>query len=183
MMMRKIIFVIILCLGGIAAIAQIPQPDPDTTAKHFLIVASIGNLQEVSAGQLAVEKGKRAEVQSFGQMMVKDHGQAEQQLLQLAKGRGIQLPMAATGGIHPDLNLKNAGVNFDKLYIHAMVSAHNNTVQTFENYATTGKDPVIRAFAKQQLPILKHHLAEVKNIDTQLKSIANSNVKLNKNKH
>jgi putative membrane protein len=39
--------------------AQIPQPDPDTTAKHFLIVASIGNLQEASAGQLAVQMAKK----------------------------------------------------------------------------------------------------------------------------
>jgi len=39
--------------------AQIPQPDPDTTAKHFLIVASIKNLQEVSAAEQAVHKAKK----------------------------------------------------------------------------------------------------------------------------
>lgn len=53
--MRKTILFILLGFGT-AAKAQIPQPDPDTTAKHFLIVASIKNLQEVSSGQLAAEK-------------------------------------------------------------------------------------------------------------------------------
>jgi putative membrane protein len=168
--MKKAIIIILSILSCFAVKAQIPQPDPDTTARHFLIVASIGNLQEASAGQLAVQKGIRAEVRSFGQMMIKDHGEAEQKLLQLAQVKGYKLPAAATGGIKPDLNLKNAGANFDKLYVHAMVAGHANTVQMFENYATTGKDPDVRAFAQRMLPTLKAHLAAIKAINQQLNS-------------
>src|ERR1700709_2608676 len=105
--MKKTIIILLLCLGGSCAEAQIPQPDPDTTAKHFLIVASIKNLQEVSSGQLAEQKAMRPEVKSFGRMMVKDHGDAEQKLLELAKIKGIALPPAATGGVQADLALKN----------------------------------------------------------------------------
>ena len=159
---------IVLCFGGWAAQAQIPQPDPDTTAKHFLIVASIGNLQEVSAGQLAVQKAKRAAVKAFGQMMVKDHGTAEQELLALAKARHIELPPAATGGIKPDLLLINAGDRFDQNYVHAMVAGHGNKVQAFENYATTGKDPAVKAWAQKMLPNLKMHLEEIKAVEKQL---------------
>ena len=57
--MKIAIIITLLALGSFAAKAQIPQPDPDTTAKHFLIVVSIGNLQEVNAGQLAAQKGKK----------------------------------------------------------------------------------------------------------------------------
>jgi putative membrane protein len=168
--MKRIVFTLLAFAAALGAKAQIPQPDPDTTARHFLIVASIGNLQEVSAGQLAVQKAKRADVRSFGQMMVKDHGQAEQKLLQLAKTRKINLPASATGNIQPDLNLKKAGDNFDRLYVHAMLAGHRNTVETFENYATTGKDPEVRAFAQQTLPILKHHLAAITAIDNKMKN-------------
>jgi putative membrane protein len=167
--MKKIILISLLCFGGLAAKAQIPQPDPDTTVKHFLIVASISNLQEVSAGQLATQKGKRDDVRAFGQMMVKDHGQSEQRLLQLAKAKGISLPAAAIGGIQSDLNLKNASGSFDQLYVRAMVSGHQNKVQTFQNYATTGKDPGVRAFAQEMLPVLKQHLVEIKAIEEKLK--------------
>lgn len=148
--------------------AQIPQPDPDTTARHFLIVASIKNLQEVSAGQQALQKAKNSTVRAFAQMMIKDHGTAEQQLLDLAKRRTISLPPAATGGIKPDLLLAGAP-DFDAAYVHAMKAGHGNTVQTFENYATTGKDPVVRAWAKQMLPALKMHLEHITAIDKQLK--------------
>ncbi|UOE52411.1 DUF4142 domain-containing protein [Mucilaginibacter sp. SMC90] len=167
--MKKAIFISLLCIGGFTVHAQIPQPDPDTTARHFLIVASIGNLQEASAGQLAVQKANLADVRSFGQMMVKDHTQAEQQLLQLAKSRGYNLPAAATGSIQPDLNLKNAGPDFDRLYVHGMLAGHNNTVQTFENYAVNGKDPAVKAFAQQQLPALKAHLSAIKVLDGRIK--------------
>jgi putative membrane protein len=167
--MKKAIIIILLGLGGFTANAQV-KPDPDTTAKHFLTEASIGNLQEVTAGQLAVQKSKRADVRGYGQMMVKDHGQAQQQLLQVAKTRKYDLPPAATGGIQPDLNLKNAGDNFDKMYVHAMVTSHRNTVEKFETYAVTGKDPAVRAFAQQKLPALKAHLAEITAIEKQLDS-------------
>jgi putative membrane protein len=164
--MKKLIFIITLC-SGFAAHAQIPQPDPDTTARHFLIVASIKNLQEVSAGEQALQKAKRPDVKAFGQMMVKDHGQAEQQLLNLAKSRGISLPPAATGGIKPDPLLGNAR-NFDSAFVHAMSAGHGNTVQMFENYATTGKDPVVKTWAQQMLPTLKMHLEHIKTIEKQI---------------
>jgi len=165
--MKKMILFILLGFG-IRSKAQIPQPDPDTTAKHFLIVASIKNLQEVSAAQQAVQKAKKPEVRTYAQMMIKDHGQAEQQLLQLAKSQGINLPPAATGGIKPDLLLAGAA-NFDSAYVHAMSSGHGNTVQMFENYATTGKDPAVRAWAQEMLPTLKMHLEHIKTIEKQLK--------------
>jgi len=166
--MRKLSFLILLGFGAIAK-AQIPQPDPDTTAKHFLIVASIGNLQEANAGQLALQKAKSADVRSFAQMMVKEHGDAEQQLLALAKRQGLALPPSGTGGIKPDPLLANAP-NFDSAYVHAMVAGHGNTVQTFENYATTGKNPAVRAWAQQMLPTLKAHLEHIKMIDQQFTS-------------
>lgn len=159
-------------LCSVAAQAQISQPDPDTTAKHFLIVASVKNLQEVSAGGLAVQKAIRPDVRAFGQMMMKDHGEAEQKLLQLAKNRGIDLPAPATSGIQPDLILKNAGTRFDHLYVHGMLNGHQNTVEVFQNYAITGKDPAVKAFAQQMLPTLKQHLEEIKAIDEKLKAAA-----------
>lgn len=165
--MKKIMLFILLGFGMVAK-AQIPQPDPDTTARHFLIVASIKNLQELSAARQAVQKAKQPEVRAYAQMMIKDHGQAEQQLLQLAKSQGISLPPAATGGIKPDLLLAGAA-NFDSAYVHAMSAGHGNTVQVFQNYATTGKNPAVRAWAQEMLPTLKMHLEHIKTIEKQLK--------------
>lgn len=80
----------------------------------------------------------------------------EQQLLALAKRKDIRLPPAATGCIQPDLLLKNAGLSFGKMYVHAVVAGHASAGQEFENYAITGKDPDLRSFPHQILPVQKN---------------------------
>lgn len=55
--MKKLILMLLMMVNYFGATAQIPQSDPDTTAKHFLTVASIGNLQEASAGAPGCSKG------------------------------------------------------------------------------------------------------------------------------
>ena len=165
---------IILLLTTVMAVhlAHAQAPDPDTTARHFIIMASIGNLQEINSGKLAAQKATRPEVKSFGQMMVTDHSGAEQKLIQLAKTHGYQIPAAATMTPPPDLNLSKAsGDDFDRMYIHAMVSGHRNTVMMFQNYAIAGKDPKVKAFAQQMLPTLKQHLEAVKALDEKYKNL------------
>ncbi len=88
-------------------------------------------------------------------------------MLEVAKSRGIRLPPAATGGIKPDLLLAGAS-NFDSAYVHAMAGGHGNTLQVFQNYATNGKDPVVKSFAQQMLPTLKQHLGEIRKIEAGL---------------
>jgi putative membrane protein len=167
--MRKFILYILL---GFGAAAKAQAPDPDTTARHFLIMASIGNLQEAQSGKLAEQKANHADVKSFGQMMDMDHNSAEQKLLALAKSKNIQLPEPATATPPFDLNLSKAsGDDFDRMYIHAMVSGHRSTMMMFQNYAVTGKDPDVRVFAQQMLPILKAHLSAVKALDEKYKNL------------
>lgn len=168
--MRKLILIILL---GFGAAAKAQAPDPDTTAKHFLIMASIGNLQEAQSGKLAVQKANHADVKSFGQMMVTDHGSGEQKLLLLAKSKNIQLPDPATATPPFDINLSKAsGDDFDRMYIHAMVSGHRSTVMMFQNYAVTGKDADVKAFAQKMLPTLKAHLEAIKALDEKYKDLA-----------
>lgn len=57
------------------------------------------------------------------------------------------------------------------MYIHAMLAGHGNTVKDFETYATTGKDPDVKAFAKQMLPTLKAHLEAIRAIDEKYKDL------------
>jgi putative membrane protein len=169
--MKKIMILLVVAVSAINMV-KAQAPDPDTTARHFIIMASIGNLQEVSSGGLAAQKGMRADVKAFGKMMVMDHTQAQQKLMQLAKSKGYHIPPEATGGIMADLKLKNATDAFDRLYVHAMEVDHRSTVQLFQTYAITGKDLDVRAFAQQLLPTLKAHLEAIKAIDARIKEIA-----------
>src|SRR5436190_3450929 len=60
----------------------------------FVREAAIGGLAEVKSAELAKSKASSAQVKSFAEQMVKDHMKANQELEQLAKQKGMELPTA-----------------------------------------------------------------------------------------
>ena len=141
----------------------------DTTARYFVIQASIGNLQEIQIAKLALQRSTNSEVKAFANRMIADHSHAQEQLMQIIKSRHFQIPAEATETPVDDLMLKNLQAkDFDRMYVHMMVPDHRQTVQMFEGYAFTGKDPDVRSFASQTLPTLKEHLAAIVAIDNSM---------------
>jgi putative membrane protein len=168
MRISNLLMTLAASIGFYAAEAQ--DKSADTTARYFIIQASIGNLQEVAMGRLAVQQAVSPEVKAFATRMVADHSKAEEQLMQLVKARGFQIPREATDPPVEDMMLKNTPAkDFDRVYVHMMVPGHRQTVQMFEKYALTGKDPDVKAFAQQTLPVLKEHLASVTAMDHNMK--------------
>jgi putative membrane protein len=91
----------------------------------------------------------------------------------LIQSKGFQIPREATDPPIEDMMLKNTPANkFDQVYVHMMVPDHRQTIQLFEKYALTGKDPVVKAYAQQTLPVLKEHLAAIIAIDNNMKASA-----------
>jgi putative membrane protein len=162
-----IFFAILACMMN-AARAQ--DKSGDTTARYFIIQASIGNLQEIAIGRLAAVQASSPEVKAFANKMIADHTKAEAQLMQLVQTRGFQIPREATDPPVEDMMLrKETGKDFDRVYVHMMVPDHRQTVQMFEKYALTGKDPDVNAFARQVLPTLKEHLSAITAIDQNMR--------------
>ena len=163
----NLLFVLAAFIGSNMSNAQ--DKSNDTTARYFIIQASIGNLQEVAIGRLAAQQATSPEVKAFAQRMVADHSKAEAQLMELVRTRGFQIPREATDPPVEDMMLKNTlAKDFDKVYVHMMVPDHRQTVQLFEKYALTGKDPDVNAYARQTLPTLKEHLASITTIDKSM---------------
>jgi putative membrane protein len=154
--------------GGLRA----QNKSSDTTARYFIIQASIGNLLEIALGRLAAQQAVDPEVKAFAGRMIADHTQAQAQLMGLVKSRGFQIPESALDPPVEDPMLKNLrGKDFDRVYVHMMASSHGQTVQLFESYAITGADPEVKAFAQKVLPVIKEHLASItgiaKNLDSE----------------
>ena len=132
----------------------VPQPPRGTTsapqgtgvhkgmpsdAAAFVNQMTIANLAEVQLGKMASERASSADVKSFGQMMVKDHSQANQDLAQVA----AQLKVTPTTSLdqkHKDLAAKLSklqGAEFDREYISAMVQGHQEVAGQLEARAGT----------------------------------------------
>ena len=60
------------------------------------------------------------------------------------------------------------GAGFDRAYIDAMVEDHEKAVRLFTDYQASGGNAALVAFARETLPVLRHHLDEAKGLQKSL---------------
>jgi putative membrane protein len=131
----------------------------DRASEKFIKEAIEGNLAEVQVGKLAQEKGQRAEVKSFGQMLATDHGGANQKAMQIASQLGLPPPTepnAKQKKVYEKL-AKLSGDKFDAEFAKEMVKDHKADIRAFEKAAKSVQDPA-KSFASETLPTLRKHL-------------------------
>lgn len=130
--------------------------------KKFADAAAKGGMMEVMTGELATKNGTNEAVRTLGEMMVKDHGKANDELKQWASTNSYTLPAsidAVQQKKYDELKTKK-GAEFDRMYANLMVSDHQKTVADFKKEVAEGGATSLMNFAKQTLPALEHHLME-----------------------
>jgi putative membrane protein len=63
---------------------------------------------------------------------------------------------------------KATGAEFDRAYMAGQVKDHEDAVALFEKESKDGKDQKLRAWAKETLPTLRHHLKMAREINKTL---------------
>jgi putative membrane protein len=127
---------------------------------NFVHSASEGGLMEIKLGQLAQNNAGSDDVKKFGKVMIEDHTKTNKELSAFAHGKEIIL----AGTLNKKLQKKYAqlekktGADFDKTYISYMISDHKEDIAAFEKEVEIGKDPEIKNWAANKIPVLKHHL-------------------------
>jgi len=144
----------------------------DTTAMvyeddaEFAVKAADAGLSEVQLGRLAMERATDARVKDFATRMVRDHEQANDELLSIAARHNITLPPAASEDeVDKQRDLREkSGADFDRAYMRQMVDDHDDAVSLFEDAASDARNPDLQSFAARTLPALKKHLEEARSI-------------------
>jgi len=141
---------------------------PDTA---FARKAAVGGMTEVALGKLAAGKTSNTKIKDFADMMIIDHGKANEELAGIAKTKKITLPatLDAEHQAKSDSLGKLSGKDFDKAYIAAMVEGHQKTLTLMQDEASTGKDADLKAFAAKTAPVVKTHLDAITKIRTAIK--------------
>jgi len=146
------------------------QSTVDDKTHTFMNDAAMGGMAEVQLGKLAQEKAMNQRVKNFGEMMVRDHSAANDDLKAIARQKNVTLPtdLGKHQDHYNDLSKKN-GAEFDKAYMKMMLDDHQDDVKAFEKIAENGTDPDVKTFASQKLPVLRKHLDSAKAINKSLK--------------
>ena len=150
--------------------AKMGQGTVDDRTHNFMNEAAMGGMAEVELGKLAQEKATSQRVKGFGEMMVKDHSAANNDLKSIAQQKNVTLPdnIGKHKDHYDDLS-KKKGADFDKAYMKMMVDDHQDDIEAFEKTAENGTDPDVKTFASQKLPTLRKHLDSAKAINKSLK--------------
>lgn len=137
----------------------------------FAVDAYRANTEEINLAQLAAQKASDPAVQQFAQRMIQDHTKANQQLSQIVSQKGATMPTTPTSGQERETDrlAKLSGADFDKAYMDYMVKEHKKDVKEFQKEADKAKDPDIKAFAANTVPILQEHLQMAENTDAAVK--------------
>lgn len=169
---------------GYAAVAQQSPSTPDQTTqpaaqpsnnstngttgsslsrqdKQFMIQAAQGGMAEVQLGQLAVQRASSDSVKQYAQRMVDEHTRVNDQLMQLAAQKGVNLPKDVNSqqkALRTRLG-QLQGKSFDPAYMRqAGVTAHKQQAAIFQREINQGQDPDVKNFASSVLPAVNDHL-------------------------
>lgn len=157
---RKLIIAMSLVFGAVVI------PVWADSASDFADEASAKGLAEVQAGKLALEKSKSLDVKQFAQQMINDHTKANQELASVAQTAKVKLAddAALLDKAKKKVLEQRDGKDFDAAYANNQVSAHEETITLFEAYLRDGENTYLKAYAKETLPKLKHHLESAKSL-------------------
>lgn len=128
--------------------------------EQFAQKAATGSHAEVELGNLAMLKASSDRVKGFAQRMVSDHGQANQQLEQIASNRNFDLPkmLPTEAQEEHDKLAKLSGAQFDKEYMRFMVKDHQQDIAEFQKAMNEVQDNDLKQFISQTVPVMQEHL-------------------------
>lgn len=148
---------------------------PLMTDSDFLDAAIAGQNCEIALGRLAQKNGSDSFTSSFGNMMVRDHGKALDDLEVILSTRRTygSASMSAFKNLRQDLTESDqrtynwlggmSGSSFDDAYRHQMIEDHKMALRMFKMEAVQATDPDLRLFASKYIPAIKNHLMALKN--------------------
>jgi putative membrane protein len=140
---------------------------PATTA-DFVKTVAMSDMLEIQSSQLALGRSPDADTKPFAEKMVKDHTQTSVELKSLVDSGKVkaELPTAMDSDHLKKLDELKAksGKDFDAAYDRLQLQAHEEAVALFEQYARSGDNADLKAWALKTLPHLKEHLAMAKRL-------------------
>ncbi|HET9693586.1 MAG TPA: DUF4142 domain-containing protein [Steroidobacteraceae bacterium] len=134
----------------------------------FLRKAIEADRMEIASAQAALDNAQRTDTKNAARMILEDHQQSSQKLEALASRKGWTLPSAsATAESDQALTNASGSGSFDDRFMADQIRMHREAISLYRAQASSGSDPELRQFARDQLPHLEHHLEMLQGSNTQ----------------
>ncbi|SFR97023.1 DUF4142 domain-containing protein [Sphingomonas jatrophae] len=138
-----------------------------TNAETFVASAGAGDLYEIAAARIALQKAQRADVRTHAEMMIEHHTTSAHQLRSALRSTEVT---SASPGLSvpttPDTrrqtlldHLAEAPADaFDDTYLDQQKLAHQETLTLLDGYGRHGDNPQLASYARGGAPMVQRHL-------------------------
>ncbi|EWM68427.1 DUF4142 domain-containing protein [Micromonospora chalcea] len=149
----------LVVVGLAPAAAAQAAAQPSTQDTQYLQAVHQVNLFEITAGNLAQQKGQNQQVKDLGKMFVTDHTQLDQTVQSTAQQLNVQLPADPTADQQKVLDKLNNlnGAEFDKAWVTAQLAGHVQAIQATQTEISQGSEQSVVQIAQDALPVLQAH--------------------------
>lgn len=134
--------------------------------------AAEGDLYEIQAADIALERSKNAQVRELAQMIKTDHTAASTAFKALVPQAApdVQLPTTLDQRRQGLLdNLRSASAaDFDKVYVDQQVAAHQEAVTLHRGFSDNTDAPALAEHARTVLPKIEAHLQRAQALQASL---------------
>jgi putative membrane protein len=143
------------------------QPNTISNAdKRFMEMAAKSNMTEAHLGQMAESVAPNSGLGRFGELLVRDHTKAYEELTALSTKTGEHIPVgintAKDAAIQQLSKLK--GTAFERRFLQHEIQDHERTIAAFKGEAEHGQNPDVKAYAQKLLPTLEEHLHKAQDL-------------------
>lgn len=127
----------------------------------FVRQATESGRKEVQSARDALLQLKSPELIRIAEMLVNDHSGANARLSKIAEAKQWPLPPAPAQAAPP---AGTASSDFDAKWTAEMIAGHERSVELYHAEAQSGEDKDLRKYARETLPTIQHHLAELRRL-------------------
>jgi putative membrane protein len=138
------------------------------TAQGFANAAAASDKFEIESSRLAATASQSAAVKSYAAKMITAHEGSTAKLKSTLTSMNPAVTAADTLNADQQASLDSlkaeTGANFDAAYKAAQVDAHQKALDALNNYAASGDNDALMAFAKGLSPTVAAHLNMAKGL-------------------
>ena len=139
------------------------------TTGGYVSNAAEGDMYEIEAANIALQRSENAEIKKLAQMIKDDHTKAAAEMKTAVGSAGgdVQMPTKLDERLQGFLdNLKQAPADqFDKVWLTQQEAAHEEALTLHRTYADVGDNAALKAHAAKSAPIIEKHLEHVRKLD------------------
>ncbi|WP_333611318.1 DUF4142 domain-containing protein [Brevundimonas bullata] len=138
----------------------------------YVPAAAMGDMYEIQAADIALDRASRADVKALAQMIKTDHTAASAAFKAAASTAAPNVtPPAELDQRRKGLidNLRSASAaDFDKVYIDQQVAAHQEAVTLHRGFSDNAEAPALATHARTVLPKIEAHLQKAEEVQKSI---------------